>query len=662
MTGYERLSALCLNWGGFVGKSREAPRRARPLALCRAAIAILALATLSGCGGIPPLTSVSNLDFRLVDEQAQYLVGNELVPPGSRMTLEATAVGTTRDGEQVQRAVTQWQNYLVEVSGGSYDPGARNVWFSVDENAVPAQGYQVSVIHIATGFRSTKQFQPDFARIDGPEPGDVTALDTYLMQDDYRVPPGTPLIPGETYTLEVMAVDRLGRTFSSADSSFPIPAARVDVTLTNFQRTQSGPFAFLAAENASPAPDSFRIDSAYRDSDFTGKLSYGFDPAIARGPHPESVSAIELSGPLGGANRIPPGAVEVLDVRVTDNSGRSWRLDMPGMGSHRANEYPLPTDRIDVEINHGTYDRNSGFVHFDGDAKGLLGESFAVSVTYAGDGELLAHRSYDPDFLSIVPLMEEDTLVYEGRAGNDGARGRDGPNGRAGADARDPDENIAARSADRGGDGQLGHRGGNGGFGSPGPHIHVAAQEVSTVDGVVPLVLLEISVLGETRYFVRRLDSAPLTIVSRGGDGGDGGRGGSGGSGGSGGDGTPRYISQSGGNGADGTDGGDGAAGGDSGDVTLILEHAGLERAFVLRSLSGQAGTGGEAGAGGAGGAGGNDGAGDIGSSGARGLAGRRGRDGNPGLRGRTSVTVQPGGAAVASSAPQSLRSVIRYE
>ena len=292
-----------------------------------------------------------------MDEQSEWLAENELVRPGSRLKLEATATGVTKKGEQVQRAIVRWEDYLVEVRGGGYDVGTRTVWLSADENEIPAQGYEISIVHGATGFRSTKRYQPDFARLNGPEPGDLTSLDVFLTQGEYRVPVGTPLIPGETYGLLFIAVDRLGRTFSSADPGYPIPAPRVNATFTNFRQPEGSPFTLVAAEGAIPGADSYRIEAAYRESAFSEELNYRFDPVIVQGPGPESVSRVEIAGPLGDANLIPPGTVEELVVRVIDNTGRSWRLGMSGKGSHRANEYPLSPEQIDVMVAHGTFDR-----------------------------------------------------------------------------------------------------------------------------------------------------------------------------------------------------------------------------------------------------------------------------------------------------------------
>lgn len=662
MTGIERFRILS-GYSGSSGPQGRSPRGNVLLARCKAAAAILALAVLGGCRGTSPFTSVSSLDFGLMDEQSEWFADNELVLPGSRLKLEATATGVTKKGDQVQRAIVRWEDYIVEVRGGGYDVATRNVWLSADENEIPEQGYEVSIVHEATGFRSTKRFRPDFARLNGPEPGDLTSFDVFLTQGEYRVPVGTTLIPGETYGLLFVAVDRLGRTFSSADPGYPIPAQRVNATFTNFRQPEGSPFTLVAAESAISAPDSYRIEAAYRESGFSEELNYRFDPVILQGPHPKSVVRVEIAGPLGDANLIPPGALVELEVRVIDNTERSWRLGMLGKGSHRANEYPLPPEQIDVMVAHGTFDRNTREVYFDREAKAMVGKSYAVSVMYRRDSSLYARRFYLPDFLSIVPLMEEDTLTYQAPNpdGRHGESGQSGENGRNGMDARDPDpdRNMDARSPTNGENGIQGQRGDNGGNGLPGPDIRVVAQEVSTVDGSVSLILLEVSASGETRYHVRRLDNKPQTIVSRGGAGGNGGDGGKGGNGGKGGAGVD---GSAGGDGGAGGNGGDGGNGGNGGDLTLILNDGGLRGAFILQSLGGQAGSGGRQGQGGAGGTGGDRGEGSYGQAGRRGLDGQEGRRGSSGTRGRTYIDVQPGSANVAPRVPQSLRSVIKYD
>ena len=205
------------------------------------------------------------------------------------------------------------------------------------------------------------------------------------------------------------------------------------------------------------------------------------------------------------------------------------------------------------------------------------------------DPRLTLDRVYEPDFLSIVPLMAEDDLGYSGTGGRAGRDGRDGQQGSRG--------NDSARVLGRAGDGRAGGHGTagqNGARGSPGPNLRVIAREVRTIDARERLVLFEVRAPGvRPEYYIRSIDAPPVTIVSHGGPGGRGGGGGNGGQGGNGGDG---YYSGDGGDGGNAGGGGDGGDGGNGGTINLILTTHELEKAFVLDSRGGAGGLGGEEG------------------------------------------------------------------
>ena len=299
----------------------------------------------------------------------------------------------------------------------------------------------------------------------------------------------------------------------------------------------------------------FRIEASYGGGDrFARKLTFPYDPAIVEGPSPSNVSRIEIVGDLADESRsVQPGSTKPLNLRVTDVTGRSWLLSKHDAGSHVTHEYALPEESVEIQVDHGEYvsDGEGPRVQFSPDAKAMFGRKFGVEVIYRNDSQLAARKEFEPDFLSIVPIMTTNQLIFEGPKGRNGADGRDGRNGTAGR--RGPQK---LGRGGGGGDGRHGSHGQDGGRGGPGPDVRVVVGEVRTVDYKERLVVFEVREAGLTsRYFVRRFDDPIARISSVGGAGGDGGRGGNGGHGGDGGDG---YFSGNGGNGGDGGNGGHG--------------------------------------------------------------------------------------------------------
>ena len=559
--------------------------------------------------------------------------------------------------------------YVVTVLGGTYDSATRNVHFSEDPVDIPAGGYEVALQH-ADGARTVMRFIPDFARINGPEPGDVVSFDVNLewSQDGqrYSIPEGTPLIPGETYSLRAVARDRLGRAFETGNQSAPIPPDRLATTLTNLDASGEGGNMLVAASGA-PGQE-YRIEVRYGgDARHARVLEFSLDPAISEGPGPETVARVEIVDELGEGAPIRPGDAKPLQVQVADIRGRTWLLDVEGGGSHASNQYRLPPSRLQVSVVNGVFNQSTGQIQFEDDARSMLGKTYAVDVRYDSDPLLADAREYQPDFLAIVPLMETDELVYAGQDGRDGRPGQSGQNGARGS--------ATNREMGRGGDGRSGGNGTNGqsgARGAPGPNLRVVAREVRTLDAATRLGLFEVRVPGSPpEYFIRAMDAPPVTIISRGGGGGNGGNGGNGGIGGNGGD---AYFSGSGGDGGSAGSGGDGGDGGNGGNIVLILSSFDLEALFVLDSPGGTGGRGGTEGDAGQPGIPGsvdnwneveiprNQIIPEVGAHGNEGNFGHTGRDGFDGLAGTVEFIVEEGQAGeLVRRTPEDMRSVIIF-
>ena len=627
---------------------------------------LLALST--GCVAPPKFTQI---DFQVLDPRQQALAEDMLVVPGSSAKLERVTV-TSNTGES--RTLDDAGEYAVEVRGGTYDPTTGEVHFSRDENEVPTQGYEVAIVH-ADGLRTVKRFQADFARINGPAADDLVSFDIDLVWHrdgkTYTIPAGNALIPGESYRLYAVAVDKQGRKFYTTDSDYPIPPERIETDLTHFGRNGDSGFGLGADRLSTSDQDEYRIDAAYgRGKAFAKTLTFRYDPAISQGPHPDLVAAMEILDDLGADGPISPGDISQLRVKVTDTAGRGWILGMDGRGSHVDNTFPLPPSRIDVVVDNGVYDSRSRKVRFEGDAKGMVGKTYGLAVAYANHPGVVVRKVFQPDFLSIVPLMEQDDLTYIGQTGHSGRAGRDGRDGSRGKDTN----RVMGRAGD-GRSGGHGTSGQNGARGSTGPNLRVVAREVRTIDAKTRLALFEVRVPGAPpEYFVRLLEEAPVSIISRGGAGGSGGAGAKGGTGGNGGNG---YYSGDGGDGGSAGGGGDGGDGGGGGTITVILATHELERAFVLDSQGGPGGDGGVEGVAGQPGIPGsvarwtkNDSDKDkedlpppeTGAYGNEGNIGHTGRTGHAGLAGLVSMTVnEEQAAALVRRLGEELRSVVLY-
>ena len=628
---------------------------------------------LSGCVPPPPDTPPPARSLSFV--VSGLPIEGSRVGPGSDAYIETVTVTDIEGGQRVLRDRTEFQ---VVVRGGDYDAVARRVRLSADRARIPQDGYEISVSLAADPtIRAVKRYVPDYALTDGPEPGDVAELDIQLLWvhggKEYAVSDGVALVPGEEYRLVVDARDRQGRNFSSRNTEFPIPRARLSTELVHLTADDKD-WTKLSATVPDSGAD-FGITVNYGgDSRLLRHLSYTNDPAIWQGPEPHTVASFELTGELLSVQEIIPGEVKRIGFMVSDHAGRSWLLGGEKPGLHLDDRYPLPPHRTHIKVENGRYDPRAGEVSFEANARSMIGKSYVVTASYGPMPDLpglSVRRVLAPDFLSIVPLMEANELSFSGGAGRDGSNGRDGRDGAAG---RDNIQVLGRRAGDGkpGGRGTFGQHGAHGDFG---PRLRVVAREVRTLDASERLVLFEVRAPGTPpEYHIRRLDDAPVKIISRGGDGGDGGQGGKGGDGGRGGNG---YFSGDGGNGGDGGDGGNGGDGGDGGDTALILASRDLEIAFVLDCAGGRGGAGGRDGtAGNPGNPGDNrydkEAASDSsitqrperGTDGNQGNVGRFGQDGNSGRDGKCDIMhvskeTEEAAAVMVRRVPSELRAVI---
>ena len=639
--------------------------------LCRLLLLIVIPMLIVACG-MSAVTSI-NVPFYLPGT-SQITLPNASVMPGSSLQLGEV---TSTDESGGQRTLNNEgedgeSEYTVTVRGGTFDPVSNQVNFSENPAEIPAEGYEVIVEH-ADGARSVTRFTPDFASVNGPEPGDLQSFDVRMVWEDgngqrYSIPEGTALIPGENYSLLAEARDRSGREFSSDSGTDPVPADRLEIALDNMSPGNS-PGTVMASGSGGQSGN-YRLEVSYGgDSSLVRELEFPFESSIAQGPEPGDVFSLEILGQLNEIRQIAPGDEIPLEVRVSDVPGRAWLSDMNRPGSHATNEFRLPPQRLQVDVENGAYDPRSGVVRFDGNASGMLGKEYSLTVAYAGNPAVQRSMYYEPDFLAIVPLMEKDELTYTGQGGREGREGSSGVDGTRG--------NPSNRAMGRGGDGRSGGNGTNGQAGergTPGPNLRIIGREVRSLDAQHRLVLFEVRVPGTPpEYYLRKIDSPPVTIVSRGGAGGTGGTGGDGGEGGVGGN---AYFSGDGGDGGSAGGGGDGGEGGDGGNITLILASPDLEASFVLDSLGGVGGAGGDEGTSGQPGIPGSvddwmvdeddveNGSilPEVGAYGNEGNIGHIGRNGYDGLSGQVEILVnEDQAAALIRRVPAAIRDSLLY-
>lgn len=627
------------------------------------------LLVLTGCQSTPQVEKVRATptfpDGKPIEREAKAV-------PGTKLKL-GEVTGETKDGKKFEGELKPNEDYKVEVEGGEFNPETMEIELSDDPAEVPDEGYVITITTIATGEVSEYTLKADFARLHGPSAEEVGEMDAKLLWDDgeqkYEIPEGSYLIPGDEYELRVSVTDQEGRKFNSENEEFPVPMDRLDIKAMGLKQI-NGTSTFRAAEV--PPGESYSLELNYDGSEAKrDTLTYAYDRSISQGPAGEDVRELTVQGELSSADKIKPGDSKTLEVHVSDTRGRTWKLGMEGLGSHATREFPLPGNRLQVDVENGVYDPSTYEVSFEGNAKSMLKKTFNVDVTYVSDEDEVAYTEqmeFSPDFLGIVPLLGEDELTYMGNYGQGGQSGHKGREGSRGNDMQ--------AVMGRGGDGRSGGHGTAGQHGArgiAGPNIRVVAREVRTLDAATRLVLFEIRIPGRSpEYYVRELDGPPTTIVSRGGKGGDGGDGGGGGKGG---DGGKAYFSGHGGDGGDAGPGGDGGDGGRGGAIDLVLATYDLEPIFITDSIGGEGGAGGEAGTAGQPGIPGAIGdfnAEDkdlkdltppqMGSYGNEGNIGYRGRKGHDGMMGDVSNRVdEEQAAAMVRRAPASLRDVILY-
>ena len=393
-------------------KTGSLTRGARSIALLAA---LAAICMLVSCAVAPIIRSAN---FTLSDA---WLDGSPIAP-GARTRIVEVSITDDKGNVTV---LSDPASYSVEVEGGTWDRATGEVAFSRLESKIPATGYAITVIpSIAPEIRVVKRFVADWALVKGPEPDDLQSFDVKLIWKDeqgrdWHLTDDMSLIPRAEYRLLITAHDKAGRKFSTDGFGLPLPSARVRMRLLLLTAKADDWTSLAAAKPAFETTTEFRIEASYGGDDrFARVLTFPYDRTIADGPDSLNVSSIEILGELADDSRlVPPGSTKPMNVRVTDVSGRSWLLSKRDAGSHVTREYALPQARIDVQVDHGEYiyDDKGPRVTFSPDAKAMFGRKFGVQIVYWNNPQIAVRKEFEPDFLSIVPIMTTNELIFGGR-------------------------------------------------------------------------------------------------------------------------------------------------------------------------------------------------------------------------------------------------------
>lgn len=572
---------------------------------------------LSVLGLLVLLGGCATTDYNRLELVVDNLDDKSRAIPGQNLGIDVVAYSSDGKPLRLSDGGLKPEDVLITASNATLaiaHSGKSSLKLNGQREQVPGGGYEiVARMKGKPEVSAVRRIVADFARVEGPASEDVKDL-VVEIEGEFE----NSLVPGRPVRLYVTAIDQEGRRFVfGRDADLKLPLERLEIATDNMSFDAKNGILAPSGNRDVLATSGYALAVRYK-----GKAGFIINKALlpdfsrVDGPDPKDVTRLIVSGDLLDRDSVVPGHRLAVKIAALDAKGRLFRVG--------DSEFPLPHERLQIQIVNGSYDPHSGTIQVNSDYRTLLDKNFKVDIGYVGRGDIAYSKTFDPDFVSGLPLMSEHDIIFAGPNGEDGKPGRDGATGLAGRGgvSRDmPGENgKAGRNATNGKDGAEGRNG---------PIIEVEAMEVRAFDGRERLILMELRVAGETpRYFLRKFNGPALRVVSRGGKGGDGGLGGKGGDGGRGGDG---IRAGDGGDGGQGGRGGDGGRGGNGGNITVRQSTPDLSKALVALSERGEPGQGG---AGGAGGRGGEPGSTLSASEGNDRLVSISGRDGGQGQQG----------------------------
>ena len=303
------------------------------------AILVAAACLASSCDTTPAVTRIEYTLVNLTDAAQRTMVQpGDLLLPGSTLRIQQVVL-VHGENKRTELDGAPATHVRVAVEGGVFDSVTGEIRLAGEPAGTPPGGYGITITHAEGTASVTERYEADFARIMGPEPGEIAELDIELAWEEdgesHRLAAGATLIPGQTYVLHAEVLDVRGRTFSSGDGDYPVPFERLQTSADGFTASANGR---LTANSDAGA---YRIEVLYGGSGgHSTTLEFTYDEAIEKGPAPSAVSRLRITGELASESPIGPGERKPLDVEVRDSSGRIWRLAMEGSGSHREARLP----------------------------------------------------------------------------------------------------------------------------------------------------------------------------------------------------------------------------------------------------------------------------------------------------------------------------------
>ena len=251
------------------------------------------------------------------------------------------------------------------------------------------------------------------------------------------------------------------------------------------------------------------------------------------------ISTMQASLPKS-PNGMAPGDKSPLVVMLTDPSGKVYVTQGQGGGIVQWQDLKITNTVVNVS--------SKGIVSLSDDPRDSDGETAHITVTVPSHPDLRAELD--------IPLRYDKQFVanFSGYDGSSGMSGQDGMNGTSGSMGSTDINNPQA-----GGDGSDGTNGSDGQDGGNGGNAGPVQVRVTAKDEGRPLLQVEVSAVGENKFFLVDPKGGSLMVRADGGRAGSGGRAGRCGSGGSGGMGSP--SGRDGRSGSDGRNGFDGTPG-----------------------------------------------------------------------------------------------------
>lgn len=227
-------------------------------------------------------------------------------------------------------------------------------------------------------------------------PAKVVSLDVVVKGGE-----GGSLIPGRAAEVDIVLVDKKGRTYSTSQRTVSLQHLRVETELSSYSPT---------TRMLTPAPDRSQVgDGNYRVSVSYGKGAKALTKTIelrpdfsaVYGPEPADVSKIEvLVGSKTGSRYLAPGRIYPLEIVATDARGRRY--------STSSQSPPLlPLSRIQLDAIGLQWNSAARTLVPSGSEEYFQGR-YRLVIAYNGREDLAVDLDFPADFAAVRGPEPED--------------------------------------------------------------------------------------------------------------------------------------------------------------------------------------------------------------------------------------------------------------